>query len=271
MTNLGCDRFEEICTLVAAGAATPEEEHALQAHLAEGCSACTAAHHELREAVGRLAVALTPILPPPSVRARLLDAIQREREVAPGSPAARLSVQRRYAARLVWPWAAGWALALALGIIMIFDLRETQRYASELEGVRHVLEEKEFKLAEAEEALRLVQARQTQLARLAGLSPSPTAFGKVFWNSQANTGILIAFDLPPLTTGKVYQLWAIQGTTPVDAGILSTDPQGTGALKIKPLPDPRKSVQLFAITVEPTGGSLQPTGEMYLKGAPVSF
>lgn len=268
MTNLGCNRFEEICTLVAAGAATPEEEQALQAHLAEGCSACTAAHHELREAAARLTETLPPIAPPPAVRARLLDAIEREGEVAPGSSAVRPSAQRRYTARLAWPWAAGWALAAAMGLILILDMdtqrKEAHRHASELETVRRVL-------TETEETLRLVQARQTQLARLAGLSPSPTAFGKVFWNPQANAGILIAFDLPPLAPGKVYQLWAIQGAAPVDAGIFLPDPKGTGALKIKPLPDPRKSVQLFAITIEPTGGSSQPTGEMYLRGTPVSF
>src|SRR3990172_4828401 len=155
MTNLGCDRFDEICTLAAAGAATPEEEQALQAHLTEGCSACTTAHHELRETAAGLTKTLTPIAPPPAVRARLLDAIEREREVAPGSPAGRPSTQRRYTARLAWPWAAGWALAVALGLILILNIdtqkKETQRYASELETARRILAEKERTLTETEE------------------------------------------------------------------------------------------------------------------------
>jgi len=53
--------------------------------------------------------------------------------------------------------------------------------------------------------------------------------------------------------------------------VFTPDPRGVGALKVKSLPDPTQTVQVFAITIEPDGGSPQPTGSMYLKGAPVSF
>ena len=268
MTTLGCERFEEICALVAAGAALPEEEQALQTHLAEGCLACAAAHRELRETVAHLSKTFTPVAPPPTVRSRLLDAISREAEVTPGTPMARPSKLRQGFPKIPWPWAAGWALAAGLAMILLWNTniqREAAiRYEDKIHSLRLTLEEKE-------KALQLIQARQTQTVQLAGLPPSPNAFGKVFWNQKANAGILVAFDLPPLPEGKVYQLWAIQGAVPVDAGVFSLDTAGTAALRLKPLPDPRQTVQLFAITVEPAGGSPQPTGAMYLKGTGVSF
>jgi hypothetical protein len=274
MTNTGCEQFGELCCLVAAGAATPEEERAFQNHLTGGCTGCSGAHRELMETAALLAGALPPVAPPSNVREKLLNAIEMERAVAPGGFVAR-PPQRGAAGRFTWLWATGWALAAAMGLMLFLDVdmqrKKAQRFTLELEAVRNDLEEKGRTLAETEATLRLVQARQTQLARLAGLPPSPAAVGKVFWNPQDNAGILIVFDLPPLPQGKIYQLWAIQGSAPVDAGIFSPDPQGTSSLKVKPLPDPGKSVQLFAITIEPAGGSPQPTGEMYLRGAPVTF
>lgn len=268
MTTLGCERFEEVCALVAVGAALPEEEQALRAHLDEGCPACNAAYRELRETTAHLPKTLTPISPPPTVRLRLLDAIVREAEVTPRTPILQPPKLRRRVLQIPWPWAAGWALAAALGVMLLWNTNTQReaalRYEDKIHSLRLTLEEKE-------KALELIQARQTQTVQLAGLPPSPNAFGKVFWNQKANAGVLVAFDLPPLPEGKVYQLWAIQGAVPVDAGVFFPDPEGTAALRVKPLSDPRQTIQLFAITVEPAGGSPQPTGEMYLKGTGVSF
>jgi hypothetical protein len=274
MTNPGCERFDEISALVAAGAAGPDEERSFLDHLAGGCSACSATYYALTETGRVLAGAFPPLSPPPYIRQRLLEAIQAEKRVAPGKADSHPAAPPQ-GKGLGWLWAAGWAVAAAMGLMLVVNsdkqTKQAMRYATELDSVRQTLEEKQRTLAETEETLKLVQARQTQLARLVGLTPSPAAAGKVFWNPQANAGILIAFDLPPLPEGKVYQLWAIQGAAPVDAGIFSPGSQGSSLLKVKPLPDPARSVQLFAITIEPAGGSPQPTGEMYLRGAPVSF
>ena len=40
MATSGCKQFDELCALVAAGAATSEEGKALENHLNQGCPAC---------------------------------------------------------------------------------------------------------------------------------------------------------------------------------------------------------------------------------------
>ena len=72
---MGCCPFEVLCSLVAAGAVTPEEENAFQNHLNEGCAACTVAFGDLWETAVHLAVELPSIVPPPVIRTRLLDAL----------------------------------------------------------------------------------------------------------------------------------------------------------------------------------------------------
>lgn len=264
MPTSGCKQFDELCALVAAGAATSEEGKALENHLNQGCPACEKALLELKETAVSLAETLPPVEPSPSVRAQLLDAISRELEISPDRKALPSPSDRRFP----WLWASGWALAGGLAIILLWttDIQkeEAMRRDSELLSLRQILGEKE-------ETLQIVESRQTQIAQLVGLAPSHSAFGKVFWNPETNVGFLLTFDLPPLPPGKAYQLWAIQGKTPIDAGIFTPDSEGMSAFKVKPLPDPGQAVQLFAITIEPLGGSPQPTGEMVLKGTPASL
>ncbi len=185
--------------------------------------------------------------------------------------------------RVTWPWTIGWGIAAILGILFSWNLysqkKTTLRYDTEIEFGRLLLSEKEealkqretevqslrLSLAEKEEAIRLIEARQTLSVALTGSSSYSHAIGKLFWNPTANVGFFIAFDLPQPPEGKVYQLWAIQGGTPVDVGSFSFS-QETGSFKMKPIPNPTDTVSLFTITLEPSGGSVQPTGEILLKG-----
>jgi hypothetical protein len=59
-------------------------------------------------------------------------------------------------------------------------------------------------------------------------------------------------ELPPLDGGRVYQIWAVHGDTMVSAAILD-DPE-TGAAMGMP-----NAATEVALTIEPAGGSEQPT------------
>jgi hypothetical protein len=75
MTDTGCSLFEELCALVAIGAATAEEQHIFQNHLDGGCTDCAAALSGLLETTANLVMALPSMTPPSAVRTRLLDAV----------------------------------------------------------------------------------------------------------------------------------------------------------------------------------------------------
>ncbi len=67
-------------------------------------------------------------------------------------------------------------------------------------------------------------------------------------------------NLPTPPTDKQYQLWALVDGKPVDAGMI-TDLEDLQAMKEMP------EAQAFAITLEPKGGSVNPTLEqLYVIG-----
>ena len=82
----------------------------------------------------------------------------------------------------------------------------------------------------------------------------------VYWNKYNKQTFIDISDLPMPPAGKQYQLWAMVGEQPVDAGIFEM----TGAnemQKVKQVQD----AEIWAVTLEPQGGSASPTmDQMYL-------
>jgi anti-sigma-K factor RskA len=81
----------------------------------------------------------------------------------------------------------------------------------------------------------------------------------VYWDSKTKDVYLLSNNLPKAPAGKQYQLWAIVDGQPVDAGMMD---DCTGVCRMKNIP----KAQLFAITLEETGGKPRPEGEMYVLG-----
>lgn len=77
----------------------------------------------------------------------------------------------------------------------------------------------------------------------------------VYWNSVTKDVYLNIDKLPPPPAGQQYQLWAIRGGKPVDEGVFKAD--SVGIHKMKTIEQP----EAFAVTMEPEGGSSQPTME----------
>ena len=72
--------------------------------------------------------------------------------------------------------------------------------------------------------------------------------------------VFTASNLPPLPTGRVYQVWVVTGQAPVSAGLLTPEPTGAGITFFNTPPDipPPTAV---AVTIEPAGGVPAPTGD----------
>ena len=119
-------------------------------------------------------------------------------------------------------------------------------------------------IARQQELLKTLASPDTQVVSLEGLKPSPAARGRVWWHREAG-GFFVASELPLAPAGKMYQLWAIAGGTPLSAGVFDVDPKGSAALRVKPLRGVEK-VEVFAVTLEPAGGLPKPSGPMYLAG-----
>jgi anti-sigma-K factor RskA len=74
---------------------------------------------------------------------------------------------------------------------------------------------------------------------------------KMYSSSAADSAVIIAKDLPRPGAGKVYQVWMIDHAGPTSQGTFETD----GQMIMKGV----SGADRVAVTVEPAGGSKQPT------------
>jgi len=94
------------------------------------------------------------------------------------------------------------------------------------------------------------------MVALAGTPTHPEARARVLFNKANHRVYLDVQQLPALPAGKQYQLWALDKGKPIDAGMLTAaTTQGEGLQQMKDI----ASAQTFAMTIEPTGGSVNPT------------
>lgn len=98
---------------------------------------------------------------------------------------------------------------------------------------------------------------------LQGTPNAPNARAIVYWNPQSQDVYLNSDQLSELNQDQQYQLWAIIDGKPVDAGIF--DPSSRSLLSMKSI----ANAQAFAVTIEPAGGSENPTLSSMQVYAPV--
>jgi anti-sigma-K factor RskA len=94
---------------------------------------------------------------------------------------------------------------------------------------------------------------------------SASARGMMFMSSDGRIGILAVLDLPPLPDDLVYQIWLIKDGMRTSIGTFTVDASGYGQTVIQ-LVAPVGEFDAIGITVEPAGGSSDPTGDQVLVG-----
>jgi anti-sigma-K factor RskA len=251
--------------LYVVDALTPAERDAFAVHLA-GCAECRAEVASLSAATDALAHAAPQTDPPAALRARVLGSI------APAfatQPALRRASHRS----LVVPWlAAAAALTLAIGLVAytaalrarVGNLEGRLRDAVERAALteRQIAEVRRAS-ADAQSQVAILVAPDVQRIDLGGQPPAPQASARAFW-SRSRGLVFTAANLPPLPTGKVYQLWVLsRQPAPISAGLLR--PSNGGRISTTfdtpaDLPQPTG----MAVTIEPEGGVAAPTGDKYL-------
>ncbi|MEO6434409.1 MAG: anti-sigma factor [Tepidisphaeraceae bacterium] len=117
------------------------------------------------------------------------------------------------------------------------------------------------------EQAHLPGATEVHLIALKGGETQPLARGRIFWDLARHKWHTFVFDLKPPPSGKTYQLWFITSDQKkVSAGALRVDARGSGSLVV-PQREDIGPIVAAAVTLEPLGGSDQPTGIIQLAGA----
>jgi len=86
----------------------------------------------------------------------------------------------------------------------------------------------------------------------------------VVFSRERNAGVLVMNNVAPPAPGTVYQMWLIDDKGPKSAGMM--DAKSVAPSTTAVLPDLGDS-QMLAFTVEPPGGSAQPTSAPFAKVA----
>jgi hypothetical protein len=179
--------------------------------------------------------------------------------VAQAKPRARLK-RRILAGFGIQPMRWGWLGALATACLAALAawLSIQERHRSD-------------ELAQTRQNLLAVRTDRDRLQQIFGFLNQPDTqqvnFGRgqprlprgtVFVNSKLGV-LLMAGNLPPLSSGRTYEMWVIgKGGAPRPAGLFDAAPDGS-ALHMLPGPLDAASLGAVAVSVEPRNGSPAPT------------
>jgi hypothetical protein len=115
--------------------------------------------------------------------------------------------------------------------------------------------------------VREIVSPATKIVAMAG-KEAPEASAKVVWDTNRQTWVIYIFNLPPPPTDKQYQLWYVKKDAKISAAVFDPEPTGETVLKLDLPPDVVNGLAATAVTLEPRGGSPQPTNtNFYLLGA----
>jgi anti-sigma-K factor RskA len=279
---LGDDRIREEAALYALGAMSQREARAFEDHLLEGCSVCAYELAEFEMVAEALSFGAESVTPRDKVRDLLLERIKDESPNAPDLTAHYEKTpprggDRRSALRLIkrtdyFRWALVASLVLlALAAFQVWQARHT---ISDLKGqlaaggeetiwLRSRLEAQSQRVRELEQTRQILKSPGSRLIKMDVQSPAPSP-SEIYWD-RANRLWAVTLDLPPAPAGKVYQLWFVTAQAKVSAGLIESDEQGHGYAVVSVPPDLNQIVAA-AVTLEPDGGSAQPTMPIYAIG-----
>ncbi len=215
-----CDELRQEYDAYALGIAEDPECSEIAVHLAGNCPNCGPGVRSAMVTVAVMAAAVKPVDPPKKLRRRVIDMVAPERK-------------RSLAAALV-PWAVAGLLAIAL-ISVALPGRMRKANTTKLEQALSILNDP--------------VARDVSFGE-------PAARGRVFVSATRGV-VLIAAHLPTLASNRTFELWVIPAKgNPIPSGTFRGEADST-ALYVRP--GPVENAAAVAVTVEPEGGSAQPT------------
>ena len=224
----------------AVDALTGDELDEFEDHLGQ-CPPCAEEVRGLRETAARLGLA-TAIEPPPWMREQVLDATNRVRQLPPSG--VRLITadgsrrRRRLSRRLPRPIAVT-AMAAAIVVLAVLQV-----------STRHQLQQAQSN----NQTIASVLAASDAHIQLGSSTVGGTVTAVI--SKHDREAVVTASGMPTPSDARVYQLWVMSGGSARSVGLLP----GSSARATSPvLADDVQPGDQLAITIEPAGGTKQPT------------
>jgi anti-sigma-K factor RskA len=221
----------------ALGSLDPDEASRVEQHLLS-CLICRNESSAFQAVSAQLSFAVPPVAPPPDLKQRLMDRAQATHP----KPGVAAKTSRSRLERLLPAW--GFA-----GLVLIITLAAVNFYLWQ-------------RLNETDLFMAAGGMRAVPLSPPDAASP---ATGFVLISADGNNGALVVDGLPALDNSRQYQLWLIRNGQRISGAIFSTDEENYGGTRIR-APGSLLDYAAVGITIEPAGGSSQPTGVQVLGG-----
>ena len=253
--------YKEMIPAHALSALDSTDDRALSDHLAQ-CVECRQELNDWQQTAAAVVLTASPAEPSPLIRERILSQIRSERDesIIPKV------IPFKQPQKNIWS-SFGSLGAVAAAVLFVFLLgyafllwRENRAIRQEVETLRQANQ----KVQEDLKWAIILQKPGSKLMELNGTTAAPGASAKLAYD-QSGHAMVMTSGLPTPPAGKEYQLWFIVGDKPPMRGkTFSTDSHGKGMLEDQ-LPDVALKSAVFAVTLEPQGGSASPTMPMYLR------
>jgi anti-sigma-K factor RskA len=275
------DEVKELAPLYVIGALDEKTTRDLEASL-------NVATPEQRRVVAKwldvaalLPQALPLQTPQDHVRERVLTRVAEEAQKTPIEIAVEESTMKEVAERaekkvlpFVQPRRAEsrtvrWMLIAATALLAFtsaYLFTENAKLARERDNLSRERDKLSEDLAGVSEQFDNVVSSGTRVIAMVG-DEAPQANAKLVWNTKARQWDIYIYDLPTPPSDKDYQLWYVTANSKISAAVFRTNEQGRTVLKLTLPPEALAGLAATAVTLEPRGGSPQPTGKFYLKAS----
>ena len=273
-----CDQVEELFGPYILGELSSRERRLLDSHL-ETCSKCGMRLEEEGEAVAKVALAVPWLEVPPTVKEALFARVDADlKPVGLGRLIGGLGALARGSARPTQAHAVG-SLVSVLVVVLVFGGVWFNDRVQDVAEENKEMSEKIETVVESEAQVRKMVNDQRYLTSmtaapgvsvnmLRGSGNTSRAWGMVACCAISDRGtiaLLAVLNLPPLAPDKEYQVWLLQEGQRYPAGLFTVDSTGYAQTVIIPVV-PFAEIDGIGITIEPVGGSQDPTGTNVLKG-----
>ena len=173
--------------------------------------------------------------------------------------------------RAVLPWILALLFA-GVAALAGYQWRQTERFLDhsisrqreletgaqhEQESLRSQLEQYRARIQELDQINAILGNRGSRMIGLAPQASNPDMWLAAFLN-ESNSRCVITGTLKPAPEGSDYQVWIVGPSAKVSAGLLAPDSNGH-AFAVLDIDPGIQKVLAIMVTVEPRGGSQQPT------------
>ncbi|MGH3146078.1 MAG: anti-sigma factor, partial [Rubrobacter sp.] len=241
MSEMDHERFEDLKDAYVLDALPEEERRDFEDYLAAHPER-QAEVDELGAVAGLLAFSPHEQEPPPELRARLMEVVEREAE------------PRREQRRSLWSSIADYlgmrSLALGAAALLVIGLFSwnvlLQGQVQDLQGkVEDEQAQVQDLQGQVQDAQAQRQVQQSQTIELAGSWADQGAEAEVA-SINENRVILVADNMPSVPDDKTCQVWVINDDVPQPSGLFQPD----GNMTATPITHPIEEADTVAVTVE---------------------